>query len=50
MDYIERNREAAREWFFAGGYKGMTDSEKVIYLNQECGYIEAKAWRTVYGE
>lgn len=45
----KQNREVATEWFFNGGYKGMSKLDQVSFLINECGYTEAGAWGLVYG-
>lgn len=46
---MERNREINAEWFFRGGYEGMSKLDQVEFLVQECGYTENGAWDLVYG-
>ena len=48
-EIMRMNRETATEWFFNGGYKGMSKLEQVVSLIEECGYTEAGAWGLVYG-
>lgn len=49
MTLKERNQEVHLEWFFNGGYKGMTKLQQVEFLVEECGYSEDGAWDLVYG-
>ncbi len=43
------NQQTNLEWFFNGGYKGMTKLQQVEFLVEKCGYSEDGAWDAVYG-
>lgn len=47
-EITKQNREVATEWFFNGGYKGMSKLDQVSFLIDECGYTEAGAWGLVF--
>lgn len=49
MTLTEQNQQVHLNWFFNGGYQGMTKLEQVEFLVEECGYTEEGAFDLVYG-